>query len=257
MQALYGRNSESPIVVLAPATPGDCFYIAYEAVRIAIKYMVPVMVLSDGYPRQRLGAVAHPRSEDAAGHPGELPHRAGGLLPVPARSRHAGAAVGASGHARARAPHRRHREAGRHRQHLLRSGKPRPHGPDPRGEGPARGARRFRPRSINGPHTGDVLVVGWGGTYGAITAAVERAQVEGKSVASDPPAPSESAAARPRPHPARVPQGAGAGDQQRPARARAAGGVPRRRGGLQPRARLPLQTDEILEAINQLLEATR
>src|SRR5213076_2256216 len=49
MQALYGRNSESPVVVLAPATPGDCFYIAYEAVRIAAKYMVPVMVLSDGF----------------------------------------------------------------------------------------------------------------------------------------------------------------------------------------------------------------
>src|SRR6266545_1229821 len=47
MQALYGRNSESPVVVLAPQTPGDCFYIAYEAVRIAIKYMVPVIVLSD------------------------------------------------------------------------------------------------------------------------------------------------------------------------------------------------------------------
>ncbi|MGH7334130.1 MAG: 2-oxoacid:acceptor oxidoreductase family protein, partial [Candidatus Rokuibacteriota bacterium] len=40
MQALYGRNSESPVVVLAPASPGDCFYIAYEAVRIAAKYMV-------------------------------------------------------------------------------------------------------------------------------------------------------------------------------------------------------------------------
>src|SRR5499427_5995755 len=49
MQAMYGRNSESPIVVIAPSTPGDCFYIAYEAVRIAVKYMVPVMVLSDGY----------------------------------------------------------------------------------------------------------------------------------------------------------------------------------------------------------------
>src|SRR5947199_334120 len=49
MQALYGRNSESPVVVLAPATPGDCFYVAYEAVRIAAKYMVPVIVLSDGF----------------------------------------------------------------------------------------------------------------------------------------------------------------------------------------------------------------
>src|SRR5207248_8667701 len=49
MQALYGRNSESPVAVLAPATPGDCFYVAYEAVRIAAKYMMPVIVLSDGF----------------------------------------------------------------------------------------------------------------------------------------------------------------------------------------------------------------
>src|SRR5438094_974062 len=43
MQALYGRNSESPVAVLAPATPGDCFYVAYEAVRIAAKYMMLVV----------------------------------------------------------------------------------------------------------------------------------------------------------------------------------------------------------------------
>ena len=49
LQALYGRNSEAPIPVLAPATPGDCFWIALEATRIAIKYMVPVIILSDGY----------------------------------------------------------------------------------------------------------------------------------------------------------------------------------------------------------------
>jgi 2-oxoglutarate ferredoxin oxidoreductase subunit alpha len=49
LQALYGRNSEAPIPILAPATPGDCFWIALEATRIAIKYMVPVIILSDGY----------------------------------------------------------------------------------------------------------------------------------------------------------------------------------------------------------------
>src|SRR5216117_2452892 len=49
LQALYGRNSEAPVPVLAPCTPGDCFWIALEASRIAIKYMVPVIVLSDGY----------------------------------------------------------------------------------------------------------------------------------------------------------------------------------------------------------------
>lgn len=49
LQAMFGRNSEAPIPVLAAATPGDCFWIAVEASRIALKYMVPVIVLSDGY----------------------------------------------------------------------------------------------------------------------------------------------------------------------------------------------------------------
>src|SRR5579864_545293 len=49
LQALYGRNSEAPIPILAASTPGDCFWIALEASRIALKYMVPVIILSDGY----------------------------------------------------------------------------------------------------------------------------------------------------------------------------------------------------------------
>src|SRR5437867_5669278 len=49
LQALFGRNSAAPIPVLAAATPGDCFWMALEASRIALKYMVPVIVLSDGY----------------------------------------------------------------------------------------------------------------------------------------------------------------------------------------------------------------
>jgi len=49
LQALFGRNSEAPIPVVAPATPGDCFWVALEASRIAIKHMVPVIILSDGY----------------------------------------------------------------------------------------------------------------------------------------------------------------------------------------------------------------
>src|ERR1700758_3619609 len=49
LQALFGRNSEAPIPVVAPATPSDCFWAALEACRIAVKYMVPVVILSDGY----------------------------------------------------------------------------------------------------------------------------------------------------------------------------------------------------------------
>ncbi len=49
LQAMFGRNSEAPIPVIAPATPSDCFWAALEASRIAVKYMVPVIILSDGY----------------------------------------------------------------------------------------------------------------------------------------------------------------------------------------------------------------
>jgi 2-oxoglutarate ferredoxin oxidoreductase subunit alpha len=49
LQAMYGRNSEAPVVVIAPSTPADCFNMALEATRIATQYMVPVMYLSDGY----------------------------------------------------------------------------------------------------------------------------------------------------------------------------------------------------------------
>jgi 2-oxoglutarate ferredoxin oxidoreductase subunit alpha len=49
MQALYGRNGECPVPVLAAMTPADCFYTAIEAVRVAVKYMTPVMLLTDGY----------------------------------------------------------------------------------------------------------------------------------------------------------------------------------------------------------------
>ena len=49
LQAVYGRHGEAPLPVLAALTPGDCFYMAIEAVRIAIKYRTPVILLSDGY----------------------------------------------------------------------------------------------------------------------------------------------------------------------------------------------------------------
>jgi 2-oxoglutarate/2-oxoacid ferredoxin oxidoreductase subunit alpha len=49
LQAVYGRNGEAPVCVIAAATPGDCFYMAIEAVRIALKYMCPVFLLTDGY----------------------------------------------------------------------------------------------------------------------------------------------------------------------------------------------------------------
>ena len=48
-QALYGRNGESPVVVLAAGTPSDCFHYAFKAAKIAVEYMTPVILLTDSY----------------------------------------------------------------------------------------------------------------------------------------------------------------------------------------------------------------
>jgi 2-oxoglutarate/2-oxoacid ferredoxin oxidoreductase subunit alpha len=64
LQALFGRNSEAPIPVLAASTPADCFWTAVEASRIALKYMIPVIVLSDGYLANGSEPWRIPRAED-------------------------------------------------------------------------------------------------------------------------------------------------------------------------------------------------
>jgi 2-oxoglutarate ferredoxin oxidoreductase subunit alpha len=183
MQALYGRNSEAPVVVLAPATPGDCFFIAYEAVRIATKYMVPVIVLSDGFLAN--GSEPWRIPDPNTLPPIEVHFRTDpdGFLPYlrdPATLGRPWVRPGTPG--------LEHRIGGIEKQdgtgdisydpdnhdHMVRT----------RAEKVRRVAQEIPPTSINGPATGDLLVVGWGGTYGAITAAVERSQADGKAVAS-------------------------------------------------------------------------
>ncbi|OLE38017.1 MAG: 2-oxoglutarate ferredoxin oxidoreductase subunit alpha [Candidatus Rokubacteria bacterium 13_1_20CM_2_70_7] len=167
MQALYGRNSESPVVVLAPATPGDCFYIAYEAVRIATKYMTPVLVLSDGFLAN--GSEPWPVPDINSLPPIDVQFRTEkeGFFPYLRDP-----ATLARPWVRPGTPGLEHRIGGIEKQDVMRAEKVR------------RVAQEIPPTSINGPATGDLLVVGWGGTYGAITAAVERTQLEGQSVAS-------------------------------------------------------------------------
>jgi 2-oxoglutarate/2-oxoacid ferredoxin oxidoreductase subunit alpha len=183
MQALYGRNSESPIVVLAPATPGDCFYVAYEAVRIAIKYMVPVMVLSDGF-------LANGSEPWLIPDPATLPP-----LDVHFRTEQEGffpylrdPATLARPWVRPGTPGLEHRIGGIEKQDVTGNISYDPENHDhmvrTRAEKVRRVGQEIPPTSINGPATGDLLVVGWGGTYGSITAAVERAQAAGQSVAS-------------------------------------------------------------------------
>jgi 2-oxoglutarate ferredoxin oxidoreductase subunit alpha len=183
MQALYGRNSESPVVVIAPCTPGDCFYIAYEAVRIAIKYMVPVIVLSDGYLANGSEPWLIPDVKSLPDIPVVFRTDPEGFFPYLRDP-----ATLARPWVRPGTPGLEHRIGGIEKQdgtgnisydpenhdHMVRT----------RAEKVRRVAQEIPPTSINGPATGDVLVVGWGGTYGAITAAVEEAQMEGKGVAS-------------------------------------------------------------------------
>ena len=198
LQAMFGRNGESPVPIVAPRSPGDCFDAALEAIRIAVTYRTPVMLLSDGMlangsepwripelaelPDDRPGLRDRaPTTWSRATAPTTTDAR---VLALPARRGDAGAAVGDPRHAGPRAPHRRPREGRRPRQHLLRPGQPRLHGPHPRGQGGAdRGvaaaAGGRRPRRARRK----VLVLGWGSTYGPIGAGVRRVRKAGYHVA--------------------------------------------------------------------------
>jgi 2-oxoglutarate ferredoxin oxidoreductase subunit alpha len=256
MQALYGRNSESPIVVIAPCTPGDCFYIAYEAIRIAIKYMVPVMVLSDGYLANGSEPWLIPDVKTLPDIPVNFRTEPEGFAPYMRD-----AATLARPWVRPGTPGLEHRIGGIEKQdvtgnisyeadnhdHMVRT----------RAEKVRRVAQEIPPTSINGPESGEVLVVGWGGTYGAITAAVEDAQMEGKAVASIHirhlnPLPPDLGQILRQYRRVLVPE-INSGQLVRVLRAEYlvdAVGFNRVRG-------MPLASQEILEAINQLLEATQ
>ena len=160
--AMFGRNGESPVPVIAAASPADCFNAAIEAARIAVKYRTPVILLSDGY----LANGSEPwRIPDAASLPDLSQEFAfaepasdgrGRVRAVPAGSGDPGPALGDPGHPRPGAQDRRHREGRHHRDDLLRPRQPRPHGPAAPGQdrrdrgrpGAGRGRRpgRRRPR---------------------------------------------------------------------------------------------------------------
>jgi len=254
MQAMYGRNSEAPAVVLAPASPGDCFFIAYEAIRIAVKYMVPVIVLSDGY-------LANGSEPWLIPDPTTLPD-----IPVTFRTEAEGffpylrdAATLARPWVRPGTPGLEHRIGGIEKEDVTGNISYDPDNHDHmvrmRAEKVRRVGQEIPPTTINGPHGGEVLVVGWGGTYGAITAATEEAQMEGKAVASIHlrhlnPLPPDLGQILRQYRRVLVPE-INSGQLVRMLRAEYlvdAVGFNRVRG-------MPLQTQEIYEAIAQLLEA--
>ena len=183
LQAMYGRSSEAPVVILAPATPGDCFYVAYEAVRIAVKYMVPVIVLSDGYLANGAEPWVIPNPESLPEIAVRFRTEKEGFFPYIRDE-----ATLARPWVRPGTPGLEHQIGGLEKEHITGHVS---YDPDNhelmvklRAEKVRRVAQEIPATIINGPAIGDLLVVGWGGTLGAITAAVEEAQMEGKSVAS-------------------------------------------------------------------------
>ena len=188
---MFGRHGEAPVPIVAPSTPGDCFYAAIEAARIAIKYRTPVFLLSDGYlangaepwpipdvatlPDISVPFATEPNHTDEDGEPEFWPYLRDPDDPGPA--------LGHSRHAGSDPPHRRPGEGRRLGRRLLRPGQPRAHDEAAGGQG-RRASPRTSPSSRWTTPTGaDVLVLGWGSTYGAIQAAVRRVRAQGHPVA--------------------------------------------------------------------------
>ncbi|MEM1093991.1 MAG: 2-oxoacid:acceptor oxidoreductase subunit alpha [Bacteroidota bacterium] len=190
LQALYGRNGEAPMPVLAASTPGDCFFVAYEACRIAVKYMTPVMMLSDGYLANGSEPWLIPDPDDLADFPVTFAKTFNGeadgeqvFLPY-ARDEETLARPWALPGTKSL----EHRLGGLEKQHETGNVS---YDPDNhqfmiklRAEKVERVAQEIPPTEVNGAHSGQVLIVGWGSTRGSIEAAVERARMKGQSVSS-------------------------------------------------------------------------
>jgi 2-oxoglutarate ferredoxin oxidoreductase subunit alpha len=183
-QAMFGRNGEAPIPVVAARSPSDCFDVAQEAWRIAVRYMTPVIILSDGYIANGSEPWRIPDVNDLpkipVTHPGPL-KQGETFLPY-ARDRRLArpwALPGTKG--------LMHRIGGLEKRDgtggVSYDGLNHEKMIATRAQKVANVARDIPPQEVIGPQSGDVLVVSWGGTYGACLTAVRRVQEKGGSVA--------------------------------------------------------------------------
>ncbi len=183
LQVLFGRNGESPIPVVAAATPADCFKMIIEAFRIAVESMTPVIFMSDGY----LVSSSEPWKipDPAEIKPIEVHHRTDpeGFEPYLRNPETLSRPWVMPG-----TPGMEHRIGGLGKQDVTGDVS---YDPDDhehivkiRAEKVARIAERIPLQEVLGPDHGELLVVGWGSTFGAIRSAVRKAQADGKSVAS-------------------------------------------------------------------------
>jgi 2-oxoglutarate/2-oxoacid ferredoxin oxidoreductase subunit alpha len=181
LQALFGRNSEAPIPVLAASTPADCFWVALEASRIAIKYMVPVIILSDGYLANGAEPWRIPDVSEIPEIPVSFAKNPEGFLPYrrdPQTLARPWAVPGTPG--------LEHRIGGLEKQDV--SGninyEPLNH------ENMVR-IRAAKVAAVSqdipnllpaGDPEGDLLIIAWGSTHGSITAAVKTERAKGRKI---------------------------------------------------------------------------
>ncbi len=186
LQAYYGRNGECPMPIVSASTPSDCFEAAYEAVRIAVQHMTPVILLSDGYIANGSEPWRFPQTKDlkpievffkkglAEGEDKYLPYQRDEKLVRP------WAVPGTPG--------LEHRIGGLEKE--LVTGNVSYDADNHEAMVKIRQAKvdmiaQYIPEQTldSGPEEGDLLVLGWGSTYGAIKSACAELQLQGKSVA--------------------------------------------------------------------------
>ncbi len=181
LQALYGRHGESPIPIIAAMTPSDCFFAAFEAVRIAIRYMTPVILLTDGYLANGAEPWLVPSFGELPSIPVEFRTDPQGFFPYIRDEQ-----TLARPWVRPGTPGLEHRIGGLSKEHLTGNVSYSPANHEQmvriRARKIAGIAREIPPTKIGGAQEGDVLAVGWGGTYGAIAGAVKDLVARGKAV---------------------------------------------------------------------------
>ena len=182
-QAVWGRNGECPAIVIAPATPADCFHMAIEAVRLAFKYMSPVFYLSDGYLANGAEPWAIPPIESLPKIDVKFATDPANFMPYSRDEVTLARPFALPG-----TPGLEHRIGGIEKQHITGNVNYDPENHHLmvklRQEKVDRAVQDVPLVEVMGEKTGKVLVLGWGSTYGSISSAVEKMQREGKSVSS-------------------------------------------------------------------------
>ncbi len=182
-QAVWGRNGECPAIVIAPATPADCFHMAIEAVRLAFKYMSPVFYLSDGYLANGAEPWAIPEIASLPKIEVKFANDPANFMPYSRDPETLARPYAIPG-----TPGLEHRIGGIEKQHITGNVNYDPENHHLmvrlRQEKVDRVVNDIPLIEVAGEKTGKVLVLGWGSTYGSISSAVDSMQREGKSVSA-------------------------------------------------------------------------